>query len=132
MVSRLWSVWRVWRVWRGIVFYNIEPITKLICTDFLMYIKGWFVWVKRVKPGMIRETRGRVWEGGHPGHILDKFLQILENFGKFWKISENFGKFWKILEKICTHWCFLFALSTIFIDYISKNIQIIIFIDVFN
>ena len=37
---------------------------------------------KTSKSGMICETRGKVWEGGHPRVKTEKFLQILVNFGK--------------------------------------------------
>ena len=79
-------------------------------------MRSWFLGVclsKTSKPGMICETRGRVWEGGHPGVKTEDFLQIFkiqENFGK----KENFGKSGKnmyaLLLQIC-FWNILFCLQ---------------------
>ena len=86
-----------------------------------------FTSMKIMRFFLLEKTRGRGRER-HPGHILDKFLKILENFGNFRKFRKKldiFLKVWKIFEKICTHWCSLFALSTILIDIIDKKHEIV-------
>ena len=81
---------------------NLSSETKI--QNALNFSILWFVWVIRVKSGMIRKTRGRVWEGGHPWITLHKFLEfleILENFGLSWKkyVHRKNQWVWKFYRK---------------------------------
>ena len=107
--------------------YWIWNIFSIVPTSKKRKIKGWFVWVKRVKPGMIRKTRGRVWEGGHTGQKTNKFSEILGYLGKFLEILGNIWTseiFLKQIGRIISRLIFFCRISFGYICEFWKNTNI--------
>ena len=85
------------------IFGEVWKILEKICTHWCFLFALSTILIGYIDENheiffLLEKTRGRVWEEGHPGRILDKFLKILKIFRKFRKILEKFGFFFKSLE----------------------------------